>query len=455
MHGSLSALDLLGAEIAQRSESGYQTAPVEEELSRLGGIGRLDEPDAERLLDALAQTERRADWSYQEPEGLSAIRASTNWPQAKPFDLDDQYTATVHRAWSGRIAGNMLGKPVEFGEDWTPAAIRSFLESQQAWPLADYFPAVADTGPGHPDYRENWPETTTGRVDGSSRDDDVDYTILNLHVLRHAGPAFSTDDMAAAWLTMLPYLQTYTAERATIRNLIRGVAPERAAVVDNPYREWIGAAIRADIFGYVCPGDPGRAAELAYQDAVLSHVANGVYGEMWCAALIAASFTAADAAEALEVSLQVVPPRSRLAEAIIGTRDDYAAGLDWETCRTKIEKAYGHYGWVHTINNAAVLTAGLLYGAGSFDRSIGLTVCGGWDTDSNGGTAGSVAGILADDIAGHWVDPLHDHVRSAVFGYDGSSITELAGHTVAVAAKLRSGSTEPTEPAPGIPRENW
>ena len=70
--------------------------------------------------------------------------------------------------------------------------------------------------------------------------------------------------------------------------------------MDNPYREWIGAQIRADICGYV-PRPPGAAAKLAFRDASLSHTANGIYGAMWSAALVAAAFagTARQAMRAL------------------------------------------------------------------------------------------------------------------------------------------------------------
>ena len=58
---------------------------------------------------------------------------------------------------------------------------------------------------------------------------------------------------------------------------------------------------------------------------------------------------------------------------------------------------YGHYSFVHTVNNAALVTAALLWGEGDFTRTIGLAVQGGWDTDCTGATAGSALRRVARD----------------------------------------------------------
>lgn len=60
---------------------------------------------------------------------------------------------------------------------------------------------------------------------------------------------------------------------------------------------------------------------------------------------------------------------------------------------------------------------------------------GGLDTDSNGATAGSVAGVMcgAAAIPPQWSEPLRDRVSSAVFGFDGVGIGELAERTVRLA----------------------
>jgi ADP-ribosylglycohydrolase len=323
---------------------------------------------------------------------------------------------------------------VEFGDHWTRQHLKDYLEQVDAYPLLDYIPKADEEVEGFL-FRENWPYTTRGRVHGSDRDDDIDYAILGTHILAKYGRAYTSDDVAFEWLLLLPFLQTYTAERVAMRNLIHGLRPPATARYRNPYREWIGAQIRADAYGWVNPGAPRAAALLTIADATLSHTGNGIYGEMWSAALIAAAFTAADAKEALTVSLQHIPPQSRLAEALRDVLSWHAAGLSWSEALDNIDKSYGQYHWVHTINNAAAVAAGLLWGDGDFSAAVGLTVQAGMDTDSNGATAGSVAGVLAGarKIPPHWVDPLEDRVRTAVFGYDNVTISSLAERTVRLA----------------------
>ncbi|MFD5708856.1 ADP-ribosylglycohydrolase family protein [Streptomyces pharetrae] len=337
--------------------------------------------------------------------------------------------------WLGRIAGNMLGKPVEQGEVWTRERIDRYLRRADALPLTDYLPAPPEGADDLPALRPEWRECVRGRIDGSCRDDDVDYAILGLHLLETRGFGFSTEQVGDLWLLRLPYLQTFTAERAAYRNLANGLRPPLTATYDNPYQEWIGALIRADIHGWTCPGAPRQAASLARRDAVLSHTGNGVYGAMWAAALISAAFTAPSVRDALDTALTVVPASSRLARTVRRVISLHDTRMTWEdTLATVSEETAGPH-WIHVVPNAAVLTAGLIYGDGDFTRTIALTVRGGLDTDSNGATAGSVAGVLngARAIPAQWTEPLRDTVRSAVFGFDGVRISELAERTLRLA----------------------
>ncbi len=427
----LVAKDLLHDEVLQRRETGYD---VDEVVRKANAVDPENRHAVLALVDEMADSQRSDEWAYEEPEGLDGIRSAlTSVPVARTPDqtrLSDQ----IHAAWLGRIAGCNIGKPVEAGAHWTVERIREYLELAGAYPLRDYFP-VLEPMPPQFELRDNWTETTQGRVNGSARDDDIDYPILALHLLETHGTGLRPEHVADAWTRLFPLRQIFTAERAAYINLTNGLTPPEVATYRNPHREWIGAQIRGDVYGYVFPGDPWAAASLAYQDACLSHVANGVYGEMWAAALVSAAFVADDAAAAIEVSLGVVPPGSRLAEAVRHVGDMFRVGLTWDDAIDQIQKAYGHYSWVHTINNAALVVAGLLWGKGDYLASVAFTVMGGWDTDSNGATTGSVAGILAGraNLPEHIIAPLQDRTRSALFGFDNSKISDLADRTYALA----------------------
>ena len=431
MHDALSAADMLADELAQRRETNFDVADLAAKAAELD-----PETDGDRqweLVDELEHSSQGA-WAYVEPSTREEIIAVLPPEHADGRVDEATLRDKILGGWQGRIAGCNLGKPVENGDHWTRQHLKDYLEQVDAYPLLDYIPKADEEIDGF-EFRDNWVATTRGRVHGSARDDDIDYAILGTHILDKYGRSYTSDDVAFEWLGLLPFLQTYTAERVTMRNLIHGLRPPATARYRNPYREWIGAQIRADAYGWVNPGAPRQAALLAIADATLSHTANGIYGEMWAAALVAAAFTAADAREAVEVSLQHVPPQSRLAEAIRDVLSWHGAGLGWSEALDQIEKSYGHYHWVHTINNAAAVAAGLLWADGDFSAAVGLTVQAGMDTDSNGATAGSVAGVLAGatGLPRHWVDPLADRVSTAVFGYDNVRISSLAERTVHLA----------------------
>ena len=428
-------LALLRDELIQRREEGCDVGPFEARIAALDESAPGAEMDA--LYDALSALEPRPDFPYVEPSTLAAIRRERpDGPRCLSLPLTGaEFEDRLLGAWLGRCAGCTLGKPVE---GWSRERIRDYLALAGEYPLQDYFPLVEPIPEGiafHPSHLE----TMRGRIQYMARDDDIDYTILGLHILERFGPDFTTQDVADTWLARLPYGMIYTAERAAYRNLVDGLVPPQTATYRNPYREWIGVQIRADGFGYAAAGLPEAAAELAFRDAALSHVKNGIYGEMFVAATLAAALAVDDVRDAIEIGLSEIPARSRLAEAIRQVMAWHEQYDDWEEAWEAVNQAFGGYHRVHTINNAAVVLLGLLYGEGDLERSITVAVMGGWDTDCNGATVGSVVGAMtgARALPQKWVGPLNDRLRSYVVGYDNARISDLARRTGAVARQVR------------------
>lgn len=436
--------DLVHHELIHQRLAGHDTRNLQDSFDQLCAQQIASEPRMWELLEAAESLAPAGEETWEDIE-----KRLGNVENPEPLNVGVE---TLHAAWLGRVIGNMIGKPVEWGSYWTRTRIKEHLMSYDAYPLDNYVPVDAERADDL-QLRDNWPETTLGRVSGSSRDDDIDYTMLALSLVEAHGTAFATEDVAELWLQRLPFHQIYTAERAAYRNLVNGVPPWKAALSANPYREWIGALIRADFYGYINPGNARAAAHLAYRDARLSHVGNGIYGAMWAAALIAESFGAHSAKAALASSLQHVPITSALYSELLRVTADFDAGLTWEEAIAQLEARHADLNWVHTINNAGVICAGLLWGEGDFTKTVCLTVQAGLDTDSNAATAGSVAGILygPEGIPGYLSDPIQDRVRSAVFGFNDVSIGDLAERTHRL---VRGNQTSANTPVPGAQHQD-
>jgi ADP-ribosylglycohydrolase len=444
--------DLIGHELRQAEEDGRDAAALRDRWLAAGGAPAPERAGAspaevtpalralaEELLDELARLP--SPLTADEPTSLPLIRAAAHTetdgrtPQGTPGTgraraLED----ALHAAWLGRAAGCLLGKPVE---KLPLHAIRDIARATGNWPLTTWFTARGlhrELAAAHPWNRRSAANSLAENIDGMPEDDDLNHPLLGLLLLRRHGRDFTTADVARLWLDELPAGRTFTAERIAYRNLLSGIEPPLTAAHRNPFREWIGAAIRADVHGWTNPGAPTAAAAQAYRDAALTHTANGVYGAMFTAAALAAAATGTvDVHEAIATGLTVVPPRSRYAAAVrfgvetARTHTDFADAVD------SVHRAYGTHHWVHVLPNAALLVAALTHADGDFTGSICRAVSGGFDTDSNGATAGSLAGLLAghpEALPDRWTAPLKNRLSTSVAGFDGVGFDTLAHLTL-------------------------
>jgi ADP-ribosylglycohydrolase len=345
-----------------------------------------------------------------------------------------QLEERIRRAWQGRISGCQLGKPVELlsileGHE----ALTGYLAEAGGAPLRDYI--------AHRPHRRVEPAWCRGAFQRSEADDDINYSVLALILLEQHGLALTTADVARAWLKLLPAGQTFTAERAAYATLLargahrfpEGADPgfDLAECADNPYSEWIGAQIRADLYGWVAPGRPALAAELARRDAALSHRGDGIYGAAFVAALGAALADRA-AEAALAAALAELPAGSGAHEAVRFGRS-LAGDPDGDRA---IRERYAELSPVHTLNNLALVVWALFSHLDDFAAAIGEVVAAGLDTDCNGATVGALWGLQGQAIPEAWTAPWNGRVGLSLAGHEEASLDALAARTVAVAEKL-------------------
>jgi ADP-ribosylglycohydrolase len=334
----------------------------------------------------------------------------------------------------------MLGKPVELlsmrsGFD----ALNSYLTSAQALPLRDYVPALDNTV-----VARQYPETCRGNITRSVPDDDINYSVLALMVLEEHGATFTTADVARAWLRLLPGGMVFTAERNAYVKLLEragmgftfGAEPafDLAECSDNPYNDWIGAQIRADVYGWVVPGNPELAADMAGRDAALSHRGEGVYGAQAVAAIGSVLIADGSIDEAIDTAIECLPAESDCVEALRLGRDVALSGDGPQP----LHEHYEAMSPVHTVNNLALVSWGLVRGADDFSVAIGDTVAAGWDTDCNGATVGALWGLTGRDISPHWSNPWFGRVEVSLAGVGELSLDGLVARTVRTVDSLAS-----------------
>ena len=113
----------------------------------------------------------------------------------------------------------------------------------------------------------------------------------------------------------------------------------------------------------------------------------------------------------------------------------YDEGITKEEAFADIHAAWNDrnvHDWCHTISNALIVVASLLYGEGDYGRSICMAVETGFDTDCNGATVGSILGMCGGEaiIGEEWKKPTHGILDTTVYGAQKSEISALVEKTM-------------------------
>ncbi len=372
------------------------------------------------IFELVMNSKIREDYKYNEPNELDEIKALR-----KHYEFEAQMPdkETLRKkllgAWTGRAVGCLLGKPLE--------GIRSdelipFLKETNNFPMHRYVLSTDITDETLKKYKFSFENKPYGDiVDGMPVDDDTNYVVLSQKIVEEYGRSFESENVAKAWLKYQSIYSYFTAERIAYINFINCIEPPASAMYKNVCREWIGAQIRGDYFGYICPGKPEESAKMAYNDGRISHVKNGIYGEMFVSAMISCAAVTEDIEAIIFGGLAQIPHTSRLYEAVMKIYEMYKSGASIEECFEYIHSQYDEHtshGWCHVISNAMIVVAGLLYGEGDFGKSICIAVNMAFDTDCNGATVGSILGMRGgiDCIDDYWKKPINNKIHTSIFG---------------------------------------
>jgi ADP-ribosylglycohydrolase len=406
-------------------------APLLSEYGFTGDMQKLADK-LEQAMQAVCEGAKslaeKNESTADEPSDYAAIQTlceKGNTP-VKPENLREKMAGAV----LGRFIGCTLGAPVEM---WSIADMeRLAAYNGDVFPPTDYWKTA-----GRPfDIRYNMDKVesyTRDKMDGVPVDDDVTYTILGLLIIEKYGFDFTTENVGEIWQELLP--MACTAEHVALRNLQEGIPASKAGLLDNPYCQWIGADIRSDGFAFAAAGDPALAASMGYRDAYLSHRRNGIYGEMYFAAVEAAAFVTNDPAEALRIGLKEIPKTCTLYKDMVWALEIGPSLKDYKESRQAVDERFAGMSPVHTNNNACLTAFALLLGKGDFTATVSNTIAMGLDNDCTGATAGSIIGAIVgkNGIPAHWYKNFNDKARTYMNGYPEFSIEDLIDRFVKLA----------------------
>lgn len=421
--------DALAIVIANKEEQGHIVVGLRETLADL--------PDSYDALATFAHSlndlPKELDWPFDEPNDRAGIWAACDPErpigQIASVDLDES-ARRVEAGFLGSICGCMLGKPLEVQP--TLAELHDAFAGVNEWPIADYVSEAALHALGR--RHRSWVDCTRGRITAVAPDDDINYTVVGMMLLERHSLGLTQEHIRHLWLHHLPIRYTFGPERTLLLraglNTLDGGDPTALAewvTTLNPCDEYCGAMIRADAYGYACPGRPALAAELAYRDASWTHRRTGIYATMFTAAAIATAPVARDPLAIFDTALKFVPRRSRFYRIVADSLTLVSEAVDWRDGYDRIHGKYAQYAHCQVYQEV-----GTLINTARFARSVGDGICmqvmQGNDTDSYGATVGSILGCFMGPghLEDRWLAPFNDTIRTAVADQPEWQLAKLA-----------------------------
>jgi ADP-ribosylglycohydrolase len=182
-------------------------------------------------------------------------------------------------------------------------------------------------------------------------------------------------------------------------------APLSGSPEYNLHADDIDFQIEADYIGFMCPGMPKTAAEIAGKIGHIMNFGDGVYGGIFVAALYSEAYFDSDIPKIIEKALKSIPSESdycKIIKDVIRLHQQYPS--DWRAAWKELENKWGDVdicgdgaGQPFNIDaklNGAYIVIGLLYGEGDPMKTLEITTRCGQDSDCNPSNAMAVLGVI-------------------------------------------------------------
>jgi ADP-ribosylglycohydrolase len=257
--------------------------------------------------------------------------------------------------------------------------------------------------------------------------DDLDLQLVWLNAVEKYGRATNAAILGEYWHSYIT--PNWSEYGVGMNNMRLGLVPPLSGYVHNRHRDSCGAFIRSEIWACLAPGHPEVAVRYAYEDAIVDHSHEGVYGEIFCAAVQSAAFVESDPQKLIAIGLSWIPQDCGVARGIQSVINSFKEGLDWKAARKRLLNSVPDsffFRWANQPEpdlpigpvgydapaNVSIFVLGWLYGGDDFGRSLCIAVGCGEDTDCTGATLGATLGIIhgIDAIPAKWKEPIGDKI---------------------------------------------
>ena len=238
--------------------------------------------------------------------------------------------------------------------------------------------------------------------------DDLDLQVVNLEILLHKGLPITRYFLGDNW--RLHVADSNPDEYGVAASNHRlGLNAPVSGIYRNKFTTGMGGAIRSEFWACLVPANPALAATFAKEDACTDHSDDGLYAEMFLAAVESQAFVETDIDKLVETGLRYVAPESRLYGAFSLVLKTYRETGDVLKTREAVLKEYFSNNWTDVIINLSFILLSLISSDGSFDKAICTATSLGYDADCTAATVGAIMGIInPDGIDEKWTAPIGD-----------------------------------------------